>query len=133
MVGSTLCDPNNPGLFCTIVFLRTNPTCSANHASPVICSIAGDAVDGLLLNEGECYDIRSWRFLLQYISVGPHRDWINCEMASNVPCDIRGNNGTTTLAPTTTQATTTSLSGMTVKASVTLIVSALLSAILLKN
>lgn len=128
VLGSLVCDPVHSRLFCSIYLSAVHPICAANLGSPVSCAPDG-ALDGVLINEGTCTSLRI-RNIAQYISIGHFSHWINCEMASSIPCDMSGGNGTTTIPPTTE---TTTLSGMTVKTSVTLIVSALLSAIFLKN
>jgi len=125
---SLLCDPIHSRLFCSIYLTSGNPICAANLGSPVTCSAQGELA-GILINEGTCTSLRL-RNTAQYISIGHFTHWINCEIASSVPCDMAGSNGTTTIPPTTQ---TTTQSGMAVKASVILIVSALLSATLLKN
>jgi len=127
ILSSLLCDPIHSRLFCSIYLSAVHPICEANAGSPVTCG--GGALDGMLLNEATCTSLRL-RNTAQYISIGHFSHWINCEIESSIPCDMAGGNGTTTIPPTT-EATT--LSGMTVKASVTLIVSALLSATFLKN
>lgn len=125
VLGPTSCDPKLPNIFCSIFITDTHATCTANLGSPVICSEDGNAIDGLLINENACTN-HLGRYQLNYISVGDVREWINCQISSNTQCDASGSNSTT-VSPPTTQ------SGMAVKTSITLIMSALLSAIFLKS
>lgn len=127
------CDPRFPSLYCS-TFITNQTTCSANLGSPLVCSSDGNSIDGLLINENSCTSYNN-RYLLNYISIEKYKDWVNCVIAGTESCDALIDTPTTTTGETSTVTTsenpgdTSTLSGMSVKMSITLVVSALLSAI----
>jgi hypothetical protein len=71
---SQTCDPNFPQVFCSTFGSVTARTCDAQMGSPLIAvdsSFAGFVIN----NSGRC-EIVGDKFVLNYVSIGEHKDWI---------------------------------------------------------
>ena len=73
ILDSQFCDSNFPHIFCSRFFNETHETCSAIHASPVVC---GNLIAGFLINDGSCSNTDNLT-TLEYHSSVDFTDWIN--------------------------------------------------------